>query len=441
MKKYLIIILIGYAVNGFGQTSYSLADCIEYTLKNHPTLKVYDNNVAMADERGKQNRAGYLPQISGTATTLDNLSLQSTILTSDFTGPDPVSITMGSQYTTNAYLDISQTLFDKSKIAEIQSTRPYKEKSVLERRQNEENIIYNTATSFFQILIFKEQLNILKANKAKYEEMYRVMKFQFEKGALLEKEVKRIKVNLNSVEYQIQDAETKLQLSYNTLKNAMGMPMASSLDVKTSSDYENYLQNPDEDFKPENLTDYKLNENAVAIEQSNLQIQKAGYYPKLSAVGRFGSQSLTNEFSEIYIDWNRFSYIGLSLNVPIFSGFRRKSQVSESKLKLENQIATFNINKDKLRLAYENAQTSLGTAYSNYLNNKDNMKLAKEVLDVTDYQYQRGIANLTDYLNDDTAYKNAQSDYLNSLFNLFISKLNYQKSKGKLTEFIAQINN
>ena len=92
-----------------------------------------------------------------------------------------------------------------------------------------------------------------------------------------------------------------------------------------------------------------------------------------------------------------------------------------------------------MELRFDNAKTAMGTAYSSYMSSKDNMVLAKKLLDVTDYQYQRGVTNLTDYLNDDLAYKESQSNYINSLYNLMISQMDYQKSKGSLLSFMSQI--
>jgi outer membrane protein TolC len=439
MKKYLSIFLLSFAVNSFAQNAFTLTDCIDYTLKNHPSVVIYKNNIDIAREKNAQNTAGYLPQISGVATTIDNLSLQSTILTADFIGPDPIMITMGSQFTTNAYVDISQSLIDLTKMAKIGSNKANREKSILEHQLNEENITYTTAASFFQILIIKEQLKILQANKAKYEEMHKVLQYQNQMGTVLEKEVSRIQVNLNSASYQIQDAETRLKFAYNALKNAMGMPIESPLEIQAAAEYESYIREQDDTLGISSLTNYKLGENAVLFEKLNLRAERAGYYPTLTAVGRFGYQSLTNESSDIYKDWNDFSYIGLSLNVPIFNGLKKRSQVSESRLKLENQAATFKLNTDKLQLAYENSKTSLGSAHSNFNSSKDNMGLARQVLEVTEFQYKKGVASLTDYLNDDTAYRNAQGDYLNSLYNLLISELNYHQSKGTLKEFISRI--
>lgn len=148
---------------------------------------------------------------------------------------------------------------------------------------------------------------------------------------------------------------------------------------------------------------------------------------------------MTNDFSNAFSNWNDYSYIGVSLNIPIFSGFRRSNQLKEQQSKLENEIINFNINRQNLKLSFDNAQTSVGTAYSSYLSNRDNMFLAKKLLDVTDYQYQQGVLSLTDYLNDDTAYKTAQSNYINSLYNLMINQLKCQKSQGTLLQFINTI--
>lgn len=442
MKKSLFILLIVYSSCGFAQDNFTLKECIDYTLKNHPTLKIYSTNIAISNEKSKQNLADYLPQVNGSANSTNNLSLQSSIITSEFLGPNPVVLTLGSKYTTTAYVDITQSLIDPTKWAGIRSNKANIVRSNLELQQNKENLLYHTAVSFFQILIYKEQLKILEANREKYEQFHKAMQYQNEKGTVLEQDVNRIKVNLNSTNYQIQDAKTRLQLSYNILKNAMGMSLDEPLEIKDSESYEKYLQNSSEEsLLLEYLTDYKLGENALTLEKMNLKTEKAKLYPSLSAIGRFGYQSLTNDFSDIYREWSDFSYIGLSLNIPIFNGLKQRSKVKEKRLQLENQIDYFNINKDKFKLAYENAKTSLDTSYSNYLSNKDNMELSQQVLQTTEYQYERGVVNLTNYLNDDTAFKKTQSDYLNSMYNLLISELDYHRTKGTLTDFISKINN
>lgn len=422
------------------QTSFSLGESVDYTLKNHPSLSVYDNNNRIAKEKSTQSLSGYLPQITASATFVNNLSLQTTVLPGGIFGPEPTAVQFGTKFNTSAGLDFSQTIYDQSKLAGIKANKPYAIMTELQKTQNQETLIYNTSTAYFQVLIYHQQLKMLILNKEKYEEMVKVLMYQFEKGTILEKDVDRVRVNLNTTNYQIQDAVTKEQLAVNTLKNAMGMPIETALVIHDSLNYESFAEGlPQEDFSLESLTEVRINEQSIALQEINVKTRQATYMPTLNAVGKLATQSLNNDFSNAFSSWNSFSYVGLSVNIPLTNGFKRKSLLKEEQLNLKNDLANFGINKENLKLRFENAKTSVGTAYSSYRSNQDNMVLAKKLLDVTDYQYQRGVASLTDYLNDDTAYKTAQSNYINSLYNLMISQLNYQKSQGTLPEFINKI--
>ncbi len=432
----LVIVLSGKA-----QTKMTLTQCVEFALTNHPSVQINATNVAIAREKSKQAIADYLPQISGSFTTMDNMRLQTTVLPAGIFGPDPTEAQFGTKYNTNASIDISQTLFDASKIAGIKANKPYVEMTDLQKHQNEELLMYNTAKAYFQVMIFKEQLQVLLENKNKYEKMVDVLHHQYKNGTVLEKDVDRVKVNLNTTLYQIEDAITKQQLAMNALKNSMGMDMNNDITLQADMDYELLVSNSMQDVLDLSLlTEYQLNEKSIDLQRINLQASKAAYLPTLSAVSRFGTQSLNNDFSQAFDHWNSFSYVGLSLKVPVFTGLKRRSKVKEEKFKLNNELANFDFNTQNLQLAFENAKTSVGTAYTSYRSNYDNMVLAQKLLDVTDYQYQHGVVSLTDYLNDDSAYKNAQSNYVSSLYQLMITKLDYQRSIGKLPEFISQIN-
>ena len=438
MKKQILILFLAFKVHA--QKEFTLQQCIDYTLKNNPSLFVQQNNVAIAKAKSWQTLSEYLPQVSGSATMLNNIQLQTNVLPAGILGPDPSEITFGTKYNTNAAVDVKQIIYDQSKITGIKAAKPYAEISVLQQKQNQELLIYNTGTAYYQVLIYREKLHILKSNQQKYEQMVKVLQYQYEKGTVLEKDVDRVQVNLNTTSYQIQDSQTKEILALNILKNAMGMDAEENFNIVPTVNYELLAAgNFDENLVLDNLTETAIDEQSLELQKYSLKAKQASFIPTLTAVGRFGQQALNNDFSNSFNNWSAFSYVGLSLNVPIFSGFKRKSEVQEEKLKLKNEELNFKINKQNLELRFDNAKTAMGTAYSAYMSSKDNMVLAKKLLDVTDYQYQRGVTNLTDYLNDDLAYKESQGNYINSLYNLMISQMDYQKSKGSLLSFMSQI--
>lgn len=435
---FLTTVFLGNAV--FAQKQFSLKDCIDYTLQSHNSVKVYENNAGIAKAQSSQALGSYLPQITGSATMIDNMQLQTTVLPAGIFGPDPKEVQLGTKYNTNISIDVSQTIFDQSKLVAIKANKPYMEMTELQKQQNNELLMYNTAIAYFQVLIYKEQLKLLDVNLKKYTEMVEVLEYQYSKGVVLEKDVDRVRVNLNTTNYQIEDATTKEATALSTLKNAMGMDLKDTLIISRTMNYENFASTPmQESVDLNSLTETKINERSITMQEFSVKSKQAGYLPTLSAVGKFGSQSLNSNFSDAWKNWNSFSYVGLSVNMPLFNGLKRKNSIKEEKLKLENEKLNFNINKNNLQLRYDNAKSTVGTAFSSYQSNKDNMQLAQKVLSVTEYQYQRGVTNLTDFLNDDAAFKAAQTNYINSLYNLMISQLGYQKSRGTLPVFISQM--
>ncbi|WP_166444671.1 TolC family protein [Dyadobacter bucti] len=440
MKILAYLLLAACFFSAKAQDIFSLGQSVDYTLQHHPSLLVYDNNSRIAREKSTQSLSGYLPQVTASATLIDNIRLQTTVLPAGIFGPEPKAVQLGTKYNTNAGLDFSQTIYDQSKLTGIKANKPYMIMTELQKKQNQELLIYNTSTAYFQVLIYQQQLAILRSNKVKYEEMVKVLTYQYEKGMVLEKDVDRIKVNLNTTNYQIDDAAIKEQLAINTLKNAMGMPLENELVIRDSLHYEMFADGlPKESLSLESLTEVKINEQSIALQEINVKIKQAAYLPTLNAVGKLATQSLSNDFSDAFASWKGFTYVGATLSIPLTNGFKRKSMLKEEKLILDNNRSEFNINKENLKLRFENAKTAVGTAYSSYRSSEDNMVLAKKLLDVTDYQYQRGVVGLTDYLNDDSAYKTAQANYINGLYNLMISQLNYQKSQGTLPDFINKL--
>lgn len=440
MKYLIFLIIICSGGVATAQITFSLSDCIKYTLNNHNSIKVYDNNIAIAKAQSAQALAAYLPNVTGSANFTDNLKLSNTVLPAGIISPQPIEVQFGTKYSTDLGVNVSQTLFDYSKLVAIKANKPYAEMTELQKQQNKETLMYNTATAYFQVLIYKEQLSLLEVNKSKYDKMAKVLEYQCSKGTVLEKDVDRVKVNLNSTIYQIEDAQTKEELALNTLKNAMGMDRDTTLLIADNINYESLALIPlQSDFDLNNLTENKINTLSVTLQEYTVKSKQASQLPTFTTQGKWGNQVLNKNFSDAFSDWKSYSYIGASMNIPLFSGFKTRNEIKEEKLKLDNEKLNFKIKQQNLKLTYDNARSAVATAFSNYESNRDNMNLANKVLSVTDYQYQRGAANLTDYLNDDAGYKATQTNYINSLYNLMISQLSYQKSQGKLLEFINQI--
>jgi outer membrane protein TolC len=130
-----------------------------------------------------------------------------------------------------------------------------------------------------------------------------------------------------------------------------------------------------------------------------------------------------------------YSAIGLKLNIPLFDFFKRSAQYSQAKYKRLNAQENLKLDEDKYHLDYENARTKVLKEQSNVENNRRNIQLAQSVFSTTDLQLKKGTTDLTDWLNAQNSLKEAQNNYLNSLYAFFQARIDLEKAGGTLKTF------
>jgi outer membrane protein TolC len=131
--------------------------------------------------------------------------------------------------------------------------------------------------------------------------------------------------------------------------------------------------------------------------------------------------------------------VGLKVNVPLFSGRRRDAQVAQSKLELANAKQNLQLGSDQLQLQFQNAARQLSENVTTLATNKNNMDLAKSVYETSKFEYSKGVSTMSDLLNADFSYKQAQTNYMTSLLNLVTNRLAYERAKGSIKDFINKI--
>jgi len=427
----------------YAQSSYTLKTCIEYGLKNNRTNVVYENEKKAADGKAKEALAEYLPKIGVTATLDNNLKVQESIIPAGVFGPEDIRVAFSQKYNTNGLVQLDQTIFDQSILVGLKANKYNKQQADLNIKQNQETIIYNISNAYYQIYVYREQLELLRENLQTYVKQIDISALQVKKGVTLKKDLDKVTVDYNNALSQIRVAESNLILAQNQLKYEMGYPISEQLAVDSASQQDvlpqvaNNVQNPD--FTVINRTDYQLSEvNArlLEIDQSRL---KSGWLPKLSAYAKYGANGFGSTLGPAVKDLNSYSAVGLKLNIPLFDFFKRNAQYNQAKYKSINAVENMKVDAGKYELEYENAKTKLIKAQSSLENDQRNIVLAQSVFTVTDLQYKKGVETLTEWLNAQSAIQDAQNTYLNSLYSFLQAKLDLEKAAGSLKTFYTSL--
>ncbi len=440
MKKNRILVFICFLpFQLFAQQKWNLKECIDYGLKNNRNTVIYANEKEEADAKAKEALADYLPKLSVSGTFDDNLKVQESVIPAGAFSPVPIKIAFTQKYNTNGTAQLDQTIYDQSLLTGLKANKYNKQQADLNIKQSQETIIYNISNAYYQIYVYREQLNLLKGNLDTYQKQIGISKLQVKKGVALQKDLDKVTVDYNNAVSQIRIAESNLTLSENQLKYEMGYPIGDKLPVDSVSQRDVIKTVVTEaavkPFEAGQRTDYQLSEvnsKLLEIDQSRI---RAGALPKLTGYVKYGAVGFGKTIGPAFSDPNPFSAVGLKLNIPLFDFFKRNAQYNQARYKSLNAVENLKLDAGKYQLEYENAKTKLIKAQSNLWDDQRNIDLARSVFKTTDLQYQKGTTNLADWITAQNSIKDSQNSYLNSLYSYFQAIIDLEKAGGTLNTF------
>ena len=134
--------------------------------------------------------------------------------------------------------------------------------------------------------------------------------------------------------------------------------------------------------------------------------------------------------------WFNSSAVGLELKIPIFSGLRRLNKVYESDINVEIAKENLNYSTQAIKVELSNYDIQYYSALDNIKNEKENLALAESVFANTQLEYSQGTGSSLDLIQAEGSLNETQNLYYTKLLNLYIAKLDLEKSKGTLINFI-----
>jgi len=451
MRKLIIAgaLLCGIAVKSYAQQAppdtlhthnYSLAECISYAYQHQDSVVNAGLDVKSAGYKVKETIGQGLPQISGTAQFQDYLRLPVTLVdVSTFESTVPkgtlAPFKLGLNYQTTAALNLTQKIFDGNYLVGVKASKTYKElyERSLTRSRIEANV--SVTKAYYQVLVSDEQIKLLDANIKQLKQQLDQTTAENKQGLAERIDVQRLTVQYNNLVTSRDNTVRLLELNNELLKFQMGMAITDELtltDKLENINFDDAIANSSDTSFYHNRVEYGLLETQKRLNEYDLKSKKAQYLPSLSGFANYGTSFQNNSFGNLYSANYPSSYIGLTLNVPIFSGFQHLNQVRESKIaiiKSENDL--FNLRNgiglqaNKARITYINGLQSLKSQ-------KENMGLAEEVLRVAKIKYSQGVGSSIEVTQAQTDLDSADNSYIQSLYDALVSKVDLDQAYGRI---------
>lgn len=445
VSTYFLSTLQAFAQNA---EPYTLQQCIDYALKNSNDIKNADLDIQSAIAKVGEIRGMGLPQLSGNASITDNpelprMYLQGTNANAFRPAGSPALDPNGVYAMPNIFqlrttgdvnLGLNQLLFDGSYIMGLKASKVYKDLAIKSMTQTKVQVVENVTKAFYVVLINKEQLELINANVSRLDSLVSNTDALLKAGFVENIDAKRIQVAKNNLMVERTKFMQLNEVVGLLLKFQMGMPLDTNLVIKGDiKDIQVESIDMQGTVDPETRIEYSLLKTQMDLQLLDVRNNQAKFLPSLAGFAKGGYNrsdlSVANTLSN---HWYSYMMLGVSLNIPIIEGGSRIYKVKQAKYQYQKSENNLNQFRHTVDLQVQQSRINLKNEMENLKIQKSNLDLATEVVRIAKVKYEVGAGSNLEIVDAENAFKEAQTNYYNTIYNLLVSKLEYQKSTGTL---------
>lgn len=446
VKKYAIGLSMILSVfkaqsQNAGSVNYSLKQAIDYAFKNSPNYLNAELEIQNSKYRKKEVLGVGLPQINSSVDLKDYIDIPTSLLPGQFFGAPAgtfIPVKFGTKYNATAGFSASQLIFSSDYIVGVKAAKELINLSTINVNRSKTELVSSVSKAYYNVVVNKERTKLLDANIIKLKKIFDDTKAFNQQGFVEQIDLERLEVQYNNLVVEKEKTDRLIGLSESLLKFQMGYKISEPIVLTDSLTFENNdvasLLSGKIDISKR--ADYQLLQSQQRLYQLDLKRQRLGYLPTVAAYGsyQFNAQRQKFDFTDGSQSWYKISLIGGTLNLNIFDGLQRHNRIQQAKIavqKGENNLKNIElaaeIEATISEVTYQNAYASLQTQ-------KRNMQLAQHVFDVSQKKYEQGVGSNLEITNAQTALKEAQTNYYNAVYDMIVSKIDFQKATGTLVK-------
>ena len=431
----------------------TVKDAVDLAYKNVIELKNATLDYRIQVAKNKEITGQALPQVSATASANYYLQLPKLLFPQSEEGiyqvlrrenlipqssqaPAPTLVPFSFQQPWNLSVGgtFTQLLFQPDVFVGLQARKAALDYNQALIEQTKEKIKDSAYKRYYAILITQKQLHFLDESLTRLQKLYHDDSVMFKNGFAERLDLDKVQVQLNNLQTTRNMIESAVTLSFAAMKFALGIRQQDIIVLKEDLTNDAIKQGIlEEGFKYEDRAEIRTLNTLVDLQKLDVKRYKLGGLPTVALAGNYTVQGMGQKFfTDPNTTWFRSSYVGVNVNVPIFSGFQRKYKIQESQLTLEK----LNNNIENAKQAIDLEQVATKENLKNALVNLDiqeaNLQLAIKVYNATKLKFEQGLGSSFEVLQSDTDYQNAQSNYFAALYTATVARVSYLYSLGKL---------
>lgn len=425
MQRPLIAVLITSAFLTLNAQAADLIQVYQQALANDATYASARSSLTAGQERITQGLSGLLPNISASGSNVRNSGDLSTPLAGTYFKND------ADNHSNSYTVQLTQPLFNWANWQTYQQSKLAQATAEATFAQAQQDLITRVAQAYFDVLTAQDNLTSTQAQKVATTEQLASAKRNFEVGTQTITDTHEAQAAYDLVVAQEFAAINDLDNKRTALQVIIGQtpgelaPLRTGVTISapspaavepwvSSAEGQNYA-----------VVAAKLN---VEIAKREIERNRAGHLPTANLIASNTHQSVTS------VQRSNNNAIGISWNVPIFSGFAVTSKVRET-IALEDKA------RNDLEATKRAASQNARSAYLGMNSGLAQVKAleaaevsSKSSLDSNKLGYQVGVRINIDVLNAQKLLYSTQKDLAKARYDTIMNGLRLKSAAGSLKE-------
>lgn len=419
-----------------GATVLTLDDALKIALSESETIKIADKEVERSGYARKGTYAALYPQIDIVG------SYQRTLIKNDIRammGSDsPMAQSMpdtkiGNFNTFSASASASMPIINAALWKSLKISGQSVELAVEKARESRLNLISQVKQGYYAALLAKEALSVYLEvyENAKTSYIQTEKKYNVQKASELDMITAR--TSLASAVPDVYNAESTVILALWQLKAVIGMKLEEEIDV--AGTLEDYAQNMEVALSE--LEGVGL-ERSSALRQISLQsdqlletvrLKQLAYVPTISLTATFTYSAVANDPIQ-NLGWFPYSYAGISLAIPIFSGTKRLQDVRAARSQYQQMQLTAQSTEKQLRIRVRQELSSMETAARSFDASREALVSAEKAYEIAAKSYEVGRATILELGNAQLALTRSRLAVIQPVYTFISSKAELESILG-----------
>jgi outer membrane protein TolC len=306
-----------------------------------------------------------------------------------------------------------------------------------------DTVVLGVKQAYYAYLQAKAIVNVREDTVKNRDLLVKQTQGFFSVGTRARIDVVRAEANLYTAQADLIAAQNAVQVGWVTLKNAIGLrnlperPLVEDTTMTTIP----YTLDEAREIAYSTRPELKSFEAQRRAQDQNIATARRGHLPDLIFDANWRRSNVSNLREQVGSDGKTVHVptfplqpnwqVQLSLNIPIFDGFRTTNRVDETLHTYYVIKAQEEQQRQQVALDVEQAYLTLVQLQQRIKANEAAAAAAKENLDLANGRYQVGVGSIIEVTDAQQLYTDAQTTYVRSLYDYKIADAQLTRAIGK----------